>query len=101
MYWDDEHMDDGWGIAMMLGMMGIWVALIAAIVFAIVWSVRSTRMREGGSTGRPVAPAGGTGSSTGSAERILAERLARGEIDAEEYRSRLDALTSRGEPWPP
>lgn len=36
----------------------------------------------------PTAPA----SPTASAEVILAERLARGEIDPDDYRTRLDAL---------
>jgi uncharacterized membrane protein len=33
---------------------------------------------------------------TESAEQILAERLARGDIDIEEYTTRLEALASRG-----
>lgn len=93
--WDDGHMDDGWGLAMMLSMLGIWVLLTAAIVFAVLWAVRSTRTPSAPPLGSTAAPAAGAGSVTASAERILAERLARGEIDAEEYRTRLDALTSR------
>lgn len=100
--YNDGHMDDGWGVAMMLGMLGIWVVLIAVLVFAIVWSVRASRTPREAWTVPPAAPApgsgGATGRVTGSAEQILAERLARGEIDAEEYRTRLEALTSRSEP---
>ncbi len=40
---------------------------------------------------RPVAPVG----APDSAELILSERLARGEIDEEEYRRRLAALRER------
>jgi putative membrane protein len=97
-YWEDGHMDDGWGIAMMLSMLGIWVVLTAAIGFAMVWTVRSTRAPQVASTVPPAAPAAGSGSVTGGAEKILAERLARGDIDTEEYRERLDALTPRSEP---
>ncbi|WP_305706282.1 SHOCT domain-containing protein [Nocardioides sp.] len=84
-------MSDGWGIVMVLGMLGVW----ALVAVAIVWVVRSTRT--------PTVSAGGTslpspGGSTGSAERILAERLARGDIDPEEYRSRLEALSTSGAP---
>jgi putative membrane protein len=87
-YWDNGHMDAGWGIVMMLFMLGIW----ALIAVAIVWIVRSTRTPT-------VPPAAPTGDSvTSSAEQILAERLARGEIDLEEYQARLNALSSRRAP---
>ena len=75
-YWGQRgHMDNGWGIVM------------------IVWIIRST------STPTPPVAATGlsaAGSVTASAEQILAERLARGDIDPEEYSTRLEALTSRG-----
>lgn len=92
-YWDDGHMDDGWGIVMMLGMLSIW----ALVAIAIVWIIRSTRSPGVTSTVPPGASTAGlaSGSVTESAEQILAERLARGDIDAEEYKTRLDALTSR------
>lgn len=93
MYWNDGHMDDGWGLAMMLGVLGILVVLSATLVAAIVWSVRTSAPAQ------PPAPqTTGSGSATSSvtsaAAQILAERLARGEIDTEEYRTRLQALTS-------
>lgn len=97
-YWDDRHMDNGWGIAMMLGMLGIWVVLMATIVLAMVWAVRATRTPQEAWNILRADAAPGTGGATGSAEQILAERLARGDIDTEEYRMRLDALTSRSEP---
>lgn len=93
-YWDDGHMDNGWGIAMVLGMLAIW----ALVVVAIVWIIRSTRA----TVVPPAVPSGSAargasaGGATGSAEQILAERLARGEIEVEEYRTRLEALTMRG-----
>jgi putative membrane protein len=81
-YWDDDHMDGGWGVVMVLGMIGVWVGLVVLIVLAVLFLLRS----GGVTTGRGGRPA------PGAAEQILAERLARGEIDVEEYRARLAAL---------
>ena len=65
------------------GMMGIgWVmgfVLIGVLVWAIVQA--TSRSRE------PAPP-----TSARSAEAILADRFARGEIDDDEYRRRLDTL---------
>lgn len=58
---------------MALASVVFWVALVALAVFLVV---RLSRPRE-----RP-----------SDAKAILDERFARGEIDAEEYRSRLDLL---------
>ena len=87
-YWNDDHMDGGWGVVMVLGMIGVWVGLVVLIVLAVMFLLRS----GGFSTGR-----GRTGADAGAAEQILAERLARGEIDVEEYRARLAALAARRE----
>ena len=76
MYWNDGHMS-GWGY----GFMGVGMALFwGLLIFGIVVLLRYT----GGGRGQPPAP--------DSAERILAERFARGEIDEQEYRQRLDVL---------
>jgi len=93
-YWDNGHMDYGWGIVMMLGMLGIWVL----VTVAIVWIFRSTSTPTATAATPPVTTTGlsAAGSVTASAEQILAERLARGDIDPEEYKTRLEALTSRG-----
>lgn len=80
-YWDNGHMDNGSGIAMIFAMLGVWVL----IALAIAWFMHSTRT--------PAPPLTlSAGSGTRGAEQILAERLARGEIDPQEYRDRLDAL---------
>lgn len=85
MDWDNGdnygHMDNGWGIVMLLGMLGTWVL----IAIAVVWIVRMTQ-----ATHPPSSPH----QSAANAEQILAERLARGEIDADEYKSRMTALNS-------
>jgi len=77
-------MDNGWGLVMLLGMVTLWV-LIAVIIF---WLVKLAKAQ----------PATPTTPAPSSAEQILAERLARGEIDAAEYRERLDALAHRPSP---
>jgi putative membrane protein len=77
----------GW-LVMTLVMIAFW----SLVIFAIAAIFRGTRSNAPGGT----AP-GGTapsGTSGGGAEQILAERLARGEIDGEEYRSRKAALRS-------
>lgn len=83
-YWDNGHMNNGWGIAMVFVMLGVW----ALIAVGIVWLVRSTQ-----TTAVPPAASGGD-SVTRSAEQILAERLAHGDIDTAEYKDRLRALAA-------
>jgi putative membrane protein len=82
MYRDNGHFLSGGGVAMMLGMLGIWVL----IAVAIIWVVLSSRAHS-------VSPAATHGDGvTRTAEQILAERLAHGEIDPAEYEARLTAL---------
>jgi putative membrane protein len=61
------------------------VVLVGLVVWAVV-RVTTQGARAGGGT------SGGTGGGNRSADEILAERFARGEIDAEEYRQRRSAL---------
>jgi putative membrane protein len=71
--------DAGGGWLMMgIGML-IWVALIALVVWLVVRAVGQ----------RP----GSSGSE--SAEDLLRRRFASGEIDSEEYQSRLETLRRR------
>jgi putative membrane protein len=82
MWWNH----DGWGagdwLAMSLMMVVFWGLLIALIV----WTVRSFNN----------APArfGGEQSANGSADAVLAERFARGEIDEDEFAARRELLHS-------
>lgn len=79
MIWPD-HGIGPWGYVLMsLNMLVFWGLIAAGIVLVVRYLGRS-------------GPAAGPG----SAERILAERYARGEIDEQEYRQRLAVL--RGGP---
>jgi putative membrane protein len=73
-----------WEIALMwVGMIAFWTLLIWA-VYALI--INTTR--------RPDAPVRSGERSGNNAQRILDERLARGEIDADEYRRLRDVLAS-------
>lgn len=88
--WDSGHMDDGWGLAMLFGMLGLGVLIAVAVGIAVLWISRS----PWAPSRAPLEPSAGptTNTVTAGAEQILAERMARGEIDMEEYQARLNAL---------
>lgn len=76
--WHHGDIGTGWWIVMMIGMGLFWVA----VFLGIAWVVRAA-----GGARRP------------SPGDVLAERLARGEIDVDEYERRCAALVpSGGEP---
>jgi putative membrane protein len=80
MYWYDHGMN-GWGYAfMVLNSIVFWALLVGAGVLLYRVIRRSGPQQGTGTSGQPPA------------EQILAERYARGEIDDEEYRQRLDTL---------
>jgi putative membrane protein len=89
-YGNDGHMDDGWGLAMLFGMLGFGLLIALAVGLAVVWAARCTAARSQA----PIEPQAGSTvrTVTAGAEQILAERMARGEIDTEEYQARLEAL---------
>ncbi len=84
MHWwnGDWHM--GWGLMGLSWLM--WIALIVAVIWAVtrVGSRRDERGHPG------VGPQAGPPS--GSAEEILRQRYARGEIDRDEFRQRMQDL---------
>lgn len=73
----------GWG----------WLFGALMIVGIVLLMVLVVRLAAGG-TNRPRTGGrnGGPDTGVGSARRILDERYARGELDTEEYRERLQAL---------
>lgn len=77
MFWyGNQGPGAGWGFVMWLIMLAFWGGIAALVVYA----VRATFHRDGASRGGP------------DPKQILAERLARGEIDADEYRAHLEVL---------
>ncbi|MCX5336671.1 SHOCT domain-containing protein [Streptomyces sp. NBC_00140] len=79
MYWNGHDMN-GWGwFAMSIGTILLWAALITVAVLLF---------RTLSRTPEPTHPV--------SAERLLAERFARGEIDEEEYRRRMSVMRADG-----
>ena len=84
MFWYD-HDVSGWGwVGMTIGMVIFWGLVITAIVLLVRGVIGDEQP-----TAAP-APA--------DAEQLLAERFARGEIDEQEYRSRLAALREARRP---
>jgi putative membrane protein len=81
-WYDYDHMS-GWGWA---GMALSWILLLGLIVLGVLLLVRLGRR----TSDSPTAPA------RESAEQVLAERFARGEIDEDEYRRRLATLRGAG-----
>ena len=81
MYWGNGM--SGWGMVLMsVSSLLFWGLIIAGIV----WLVRST-----GRSGRP-----DTAGLAPTPQQVLADRFARGEIDEEEYRRRLNTLSASG-----
>ena len=73
----------GWSWGWMLAMVVLMVLVIAGLVIAVVFVGRGRS--HAASVGNPTA-------SQSSAQGILEERFARGEIDEEEFRRRSETL---------
>ena len=84
--YDWGHMT-GWGwVGTTLGSL-----LLLALLGLIAWLVVRAVQRPGDGPARPPRTAG-----QDTAERLLADRFAQGEIDEDEYRRRLATLRSAG-----
>ena len=89
MYTYGEHMS-GWGYALgTISMVLLWSLLVLAIAAAVRYLGRERREPSAAPPPAPPTP-------PPTAEQVLAERFARGEIDADEYRQRLDTLRQAG-----
>lgn len=80
MYWSN-HMDGGDYLIMAVYMVVFWGLLIAGVVLLV-------RQLGGHQRSTPPAP-------QPNPRQVLDERFARGEIDEDEYRKRLQVLTGR------
>lgn len=82
MWWYGNPMG-GWGyVFMAVNMVLFWGVIILGVIGVVRYLVSSDRPTTSRST----------------AEHVLAERFARGEIDEQEYHQRLDALHGRSRP---
>jgi putative membrane protein len=86
MFWYG-HDVSGWGwFGMSLGMIVFWALIITA--FSLLFRALNNSSEHSHSAAAPPALV--------TSEQLLAERFARGEIDEEEYRRRLETLRSSG-----
>ena len=86
-YWNDGWSGGWWWMAVM--MIVVW----GGIVWIAVIAIRPTSPAPHEHAPRP-APTRRTGPSP---EEILAQRLARGEIEPDDYRRRLEVLAQRAD----
>ncbi|MFM8267376.1 MAG: hypothetical protein ACKOA2_05100 [Ilumatobacteraceae bacterium] len=82
--WMWDHGDRVWWFVGLLAVIALW----AVVVWLIVGAVR----RPGGGAPVESGPAAPASPARPTPEQILAERLARGEIDPDDYRLRLETL---------
>ncbi len=69
-----------------------WMSIMMFVVLGgLVW-IGITLARHGSHTPYPQMPGAPTPPARATPQEILAERLARGEIEPNDYRQRLDAL---------
>ena len=84
MVWWSQH-GDGWAFMLMsISLLLFWGLVILGVVALVRGLAASARPTNDGGVRRPTA------------DEVVAERFARGEIDEQEYRSRMAAL--RGDP---
>lgn len=88
--------DGGWGVGAWVAMIAVMVVFWAAVVGVVMLALRHRHdpSHQGPSPSPPVQ-AGPEGAGTDPAMRVLEERFARGELDAEEFTHRRDLLRSR------
>jgi putative membrane protein len=109
----ERHFHQGIGTGGWILWILLTIAFWALVITAIIWLVRAIRGRPATGPGPErvhwAGPAGGPGRfpnarygpfAAASAEQILAERFAHGQIDENEYRARLAVLRSTaGDPY--
>ena len=82
------HWNDGWGGGSLWLMSIMMIAFMVALGWVIVTLVRNNNRAQP----HQLATQGATASNRSTPQEILAERLARGEIEPDEYSKRLAAL---------
>jgi Short C-terminal domain len=74
-----------------------WLLFLALLVLAVLYVLQLFRSSQGSSAGTPPVTTPAVISSADSAMQILRERLAKGEIDPEDYEIRRRMLASKEE----
>ena len=85
MFWWGEGLN-GWGYVLMSVSMALFWGVVILGIVALVRHLSGS------------GPSAGVGGPRPTPEEVLAERFARGEIDAQEYRNRGDTLRGMREP---
>ncbi|GAA3023566.1 hypothetical protein GCM10020229_38610 [Kitasatospora albolonga] len=88
-YWNDHGMN-GWAIGLMTVSMVLVLGLIIVVGLALVRRLDRTPQQHPGALPTHTAPP--------DPEQLLAERYAKGEIDTDEYRHRLETLRQEQRP---
>ena len=86
-YWEPDHMDSAGAMVTTLGMQAFWTLVILAIIWAALAATRPNLHDAR-------AQMSGTG-GLDDVVRVLASRLTVGEIEAYEYRTKLQVSRSR------
>ncbi|GAA1464602.1 SHOCT domain-containing protein [Microbacterium thalassium] len=94
MMWDDDGGSYGMGFGMGWGWGWVWAILVLVGIGLLVYvAIRlSLRPKEPREPTPPVGTGPAAGATTGSAQQILEERYARGEIDTDEFTERMRVL---------
>jgi putative membrane protein len=79
------HDGTNWGFGGFFLMVLLMALFWGALIGTAIWAIRQFRPRETGTT-----------EATSSAMRILEDRFARGEIDADEFQRRREILRGGG-----
>ncbi|MGW0230647.1 SHOCT domain-containing protein [Actinopolymorpha singaporensis] len=102
MFWYGAGMG-WWGYVLMtISMIVFWGLLIAGVVALVRYAGRGPLIGPGGeqprvpAQGQAPAPHAPPPATRPTPDDVLAERFARGEIDEDEYRHRLDVLHATG-----
>jgi putative membrane protein len=86
MHWYGDHIS-GWGYTLMtVSIVLFWGLILAGVVALVRYLSRSGQQTAAPPLERPTP------------EQVLAERFARGDIDEDEYRQRLDTQRAVGRP---
>jgi putative membrane protein len=83
---------NGYGMGFMWWVWPVGLVLILGVVLLTILTIRVFSGGSGATVPRGTPPAGPGSTGRSAARRVLDERFARGELDAEEYQHRVQVL---------